>query len=308
MQLSDPELDRVFAELSSDAYCGRFGLTLRKTYDQIYDGQHTGRYRWDQLRKTERTHFGSIVEINLQREFSFEDGELLDYRIAGVDVDCKWSQREGGWMLPPEAVGKICLLITANDQEAIFSAGVVRAIETHLNLGSNRDAKKTLNPIGRAAIRWMWKSKGIPENVLLRIDSSVARAIMDDLAGAKRGQKRINELFRRVTNRPIGRGVIATAAQQDDYMKRVRANGGARQNLKSEGIVIFGDYNGHREIASRLGLPPMGPGDSMSARLIRVNGPSENAAEISGAWYRSCRENEEPTKPAPDLPLLRPRE
>ena len=44
---------------------------LRRTYDMLLDGQHTGRYRWDQLLKTEKTHFGTLVEINLQRAFGF---------------------------------------------------------------------------------------------------------------------------------------------------------------------------------------------------------------------------------------------
>ena len=47
--------------------------------DQLYDGQRTGRYRWDQLRKTEKTHCGTLVEINMQREFLFEDGSKLDF-------------------------------------------------------------------------------------------------------------------------------------------------------------------------------------------------------------------------------------
>ena len=38
--------------------------------------------------------------------------------------------------------------------------------------------------------------------------------------GPRRGQLRINEFFRLVTERLIGRGVIATLVQQDDYMKR----------------------------------------------------------------------------------------
>ncbi|BDE58652.1 hypothetical protein REA19_16680 [Prescottella equi] len=33
----------------------------------IYNGSETGRYRWDQLMKTEKTHYGTMFEINAQR-------------------------------------------------------------------------------------------------------------------------------------------------------------------------------------------------------------------------------------------------
>nr|WP_246045156.1 NaeI family type II restriction endonuclease [Rhodococcus oryzae] len=48
----------------------------------------------------EKTHFGTILEINAQREFGFEGGDETDYRIAGHQVDAKWSQTSGSWMPP----------------------------------------------------------------------------------------------------------------------------------------------------------------------------------------------------------------
>src|SRR6476620_7983978 len=90
----DDELRGVAAEIRTlDPDGTRTAQVLRATLDQLYDGQRTGRYRWDQLHKTEKTHCGTLVEINLHREFDFADGATLDYRIAGVDVDCKYSQR-----------------------------------------------------------------------------------------------------------------------------------------------------------------------------------------------------------------------
>ncbi|WP_418396390.1 NaeI family type II restriction endonuclease, partial [Yersinia enterocolitica] len=49
---------------------------FRATFDQLYDGQHTGRYSVEQLFKTEKTHFGTLIEINLQREFGLADGDV----------------------------------------------------------------------------------------------------------------------------------------------------------------------------------------------------------------------------------------
>ena len=73
----------------------RFERVLRSTIDQLLDGQHTGRFRWEMLHKTEKTHAGTLVEINLAREFGFADGLAMDYTIDGVDVDCKFSQSVG---------------------------------------------------------------------------------------------------------------------------------------------------------------------------------------------------------------------
>jgi Restriction endonuclease NaeI len=93
----DAELTAVAAEIRSfDLDGSRTARVIRNTFDQLYDGQRTGRYRWDQLYKTEKTHCGTLLEINLQREFKFSDGPTLDYLIGGVDVDCKYSQTIGG--------------------------------------------------------------------------------------------------------------------------------------------------------------------------------------------------------------------
>jgi len=63
-------------------------------------------YRWDQLYKTEKTHFGTLVEINLQREFGFADGRdhgLLRSRAS--TVDCKYAQNIAEWMIPARGHG-----------------------------------------------------------------------------------------------------------------------------------------------------------------------------------------------------------
>src|SRR5580700_7209522 len=112
----DSELGAVAATIRGlDPDGIKTAQVLRDTFDQLYDGQRTGRYRWDQLGKTEKTHFGTQVEINLARDLKFEGGSHLDYEIAGFDVDCKYSQTLGGWMVPPEARGHLCLLLWADD-------------------------------------------------------------------------------------------------------------------------------------------------------------------------------------------------
>src|SRR4051812_18145145 len=52
----------------------------------------------------------------------------------------------------------------------------------------------------------------------------------------KSGQKRVDQLFRDVQGRIVGRQVVLTVAQQDDAPKRARA---ARLDLQPEGILVL---------------------------------------------------------------------
>jgi hypothetical protein len=295
----DLELEAVAAALGGlDAT--RIARVLRNTIDQLYDGQRTGRYRWDQLYKTEKTHCGTLVEINLQREFRFEDGLVLDYRIAGVEVDCKYSQTLGGWMIPPEARNQICMLGWAEDTaNPRWSLGLVRTSPERLNTGGNRDAKATLNAAGRAAIRWIWNGVPLPPNVLLQLDP----AVVQDLMAMNSGVKRLNQLFRCAQGRIVGRAVVATVAQQDDYMKRVRANGGSRSWLKPEGIIILGQYGSHVAIAKALGITTPKQGDSISIRVVPTERRGRGVAEIDGGLWRLAGPDD-PVVSAPELPKI----
>jgi hypothetical protein len=231
----------------------------------LLDGQHTGRYRWDQLYKTEKTHFGTLLEINLQREFGFADGAAMDFAICGIDVDCKYSQGRAEWMIPPEAVGHIILGLWANDDQGRWSLGLVRADERLLTASrGNRDLKRRLSAAGKAAVSWLFQGNELPENALLRIPLADVERIF---TCSRYGTKRVDMLFRLAQQRIITRTVVATVAQQEDYMKRVRGNGGSRSSLRPEGIVIIGQYESHRRIANALDVPVPGPGESVSVRL-----------------------------------------
>jgi hypothetical protein len=267
-----PEADaglRAVAEeiTAADSSGARVARVLRRTYDMLLDGQHTGRYRWDQLYKTEKTHFGTLVEINLQREFGFADGTAMDFAIRGIDVDCKFSQDRAEWMIPPEAVGHIILGLWASDDQGRWSLGLVRA-DDHLLSASrgNRDLKRRLSTAGKAAVAWLFPSHELPENALLRIPPADVRRIF---TCSIYGTKRVDMLFRLAQQRIVSRTVVATVAQQEDYMKRVRGNGGSRSSLRPEGIVIIGQYESHRRIAEALAVPVPGPGESVSVRLAR---------------------------------------
>jgi hypothetical protein len=87
-------------------------------------------------------------------------------------------------------------------------------------------------------------------------------------------------------------------------MKRVRDGGGARDQLRDEGIVIFGDYAGDQLLASALDLPRPGPGEFVSARLARRSGRPDGYARsirIGGADWLLASVSD-PAEPAPALP------
>ncbi|MEV7619133.1 NaeI family type II restriction endonuclease [Microbacterium sp. NPDC089321] len=301
---TDVEVVRVFnAFRTADPNGTRLGKLMRRTLDQLYDGQRTGRYSWEQLHKTERTHYGTLFEINMRREFDDvidepEERQKLDYRVAGIDVDCKFSQRMNGWMIPPEAIGHVLVVGYVSDRDSEFAFGVVRAAPGHCNVGNNRDAKVTLNRAGRDAVRWIERPGDLPPNVLLQCDEQTLR----DIFQPRSGQRRVNELLRRVTGQRIGRNTIATVAQQDDFMKRVRANGGARTALRDQGYVILGgDYARHREVAASLGGPIPQPGEVVSLRVVPAEAGATFAVSIDGVYWRTARDSEVCVDPAPEV-------
>lgn len=299
---ADAELDTVAEDIRQRDRDGlRTAGVLRATLDQLYDGQRTGRYRWDQLLKTEKTHCGTLVEINLHREFQFEDGVKLDFRMGGIEVDCKYSQRQGGWMIPPEAQGHLCLLLWAEDSvSARWSMGLVRITTELLNMGENRDHKATLNKMGRESIYWIFKEALLPPNVLLQLDEGVIKRIFSK----KHGQPRVNELFRSALGMRISSTAVATVGQQKDYMRRIRAGGGVRNLLRKEGIIVLGQYLNHRAVAQDLGVSEPGPGESVPVRLAPALAMTSGVVDIGGRLWRIARSTD-PVVEAPELPDIK---
>ncbi|MFN3002983.1 NaeI family type II restriction endonuclease [Mycolicibacterium wolinskyi] len=289
----DSAIEEVADEiLRLDPTGQRWGAVLRHTYDMIYNGPETGRFRWSQLMKTEKTHFGTVFEINAQREFEFEGGDQTDYRIAGHQVDAKWSQADGGWMLPPEIFDEIALVATASDPDAKFSLGVVRVTSAHRREGANRDKKSSLNAAGRGAIKWLWRNTAMPASILLQLPDDVVAHIFDN----RYGTQRVNRLFRAAEGRLVHRNTVRTVAMQLDDQKRVRFNGGARSALKPEGYVILSGYHAH--LAEALGVPVP---DDKHYISVRVAPGGEGDPVISGKRWRRAT-HDDLTCEAPILP------
>ncbi len=265
----------------------RFGAAIRQSFDEVFDGQRTGRYRLEQLSKVEKTYIGTKVEIVVQAEFWLQRGTRLDYLVDDQEVDSKWSMTSGAWMIPTEAVGELCLCMTANDNTSKFQVGILRVGDALLRISENKDRKRRLNDVGLSAMTWLANPGVLAENLLLHLDSHMRSLILDDSLS---GQGRVTELFRRVQQRVIRREVVLTLAQQDDGPKRVRD---ARKALRPEGVIVLGHQQSHPRIAADLGLEIPPKGSWISCRVVRDHRGGGRTAEIDGQWWRLARPNDE---------------
>jgi hypothetical protein len=293
----DPALDAVAAAwLRADPDGTRTAAVVRETFDQLYDGQRTGRWDYDQLFKTEKTHLGTLLQINLQKELGLEDGLRLDYRIAGAEVDCKFSRVLYEWEIPREMYergGELALVCWASDHHARFGVGVVRINDELLRTSRNRDGKRKLNDAGADSVRWLtWG--GLIENTLLHLDDATRASIL----GGRSGQECVTRLFRLLPGRLINRATVLTCAKQDDCLKRVRD---ARKLLRGEGVVVFGHYAPHPQMAAALGLPAPRRGEFVSARLTPAGADEAGAIEVERGVWRVARQAD-PQVEAPVLP------
>lgn len=284
----DADLEAVVAWFTARAdMVERFSGAIRQSFDEVYDGQRTGRYSLAELSKVEKTYIGTKVEILIQDVFGLGRGRAMDYVIAETEVDCKWSMARGGWMIPREAVGHVLLCVTADDVTSRFSVGVVRAVEGVLTGAANQDGKRRLTPQAAAgSVRWLVDDGRLHENLLLHIDAATRARI---LAG-RSGQARVDELFRCVQGRLIRREAVLTVAQQSDGPKRVRDT---RHRLQPEGILVLGHQDSHPGIAATLGLPVPAKGEWVSARVVPTGSPGPGVAAVRGRLWRLATPEDE---------------
>ena len=121
--------------------------------------------RVSSLSSPEKTAIGTSVEKRLRREFALAAGPHghLDFLIDGAEIDCKYSIHPKRWMIPPEAVGKLCLGISSDDDLHTFSVGAFRADPAVLSSeAGNRDKKRSLLVSGYDRIVWLWQDESLP--------------------------------------------------------------------------------------------------------------------------------------------------
>ena len=297
----------------------RFAWVLRDSLDELLDGQRTRRWCYQQLKKTEKTHLGTKVELGLTIEFDISDGTDIDWEIDGHEVDCKFSKDFGGWEIPmemylcddheqPGTADHLALLVWMNDDDAQWAAGVVQIRDDLLKFKTddsgqrrrqyNRDNKRRLNDDGIDSTYWLWGGlQNLPPNPLRRMGEDSRRAILLNTSG----QERVNALLREIQGEIIDRPTMVTVAQQKDPMKRAR-DARLPTNLGDEGFLILGHQGADPHIARGLDLPVPYKGELVSCRVV----PAENGADrrvwLGDRWWRLAGASENPG-PSPNRDL-----
>lgn len=223
---------------------------FRSAIDEVIDTARTGRFLLSDLEKTEKTYLGTKFEILLRDWMQVPRGVVLDLLIGESEVDVKSTTGGGsGWMIPPEAIDQLCVLLRVNELRSICAVGLARARPAYLRAGLNRDAKTSFSAAGTANIWWLVRDFAYTPNFWTQIEPELARRIM----APRGGTQRLATLFENCLETPVSRVLIAAIAAQDDFMKRIRRNGGARDVLAPKGVAILYSET-DRALMRRLGL------------------------------------------------------
>jgi hypothetical protein len=224
-------------------------VLLRRAIDEVIDTARSNRFTLDETEKTEKTYLGTKVEILLRYFLKMPRGNKLDLSIDGTETDIKNTILRT-WTIPREAIGHPCIVIKTDEKRAVCSFGIIVIRDEVLNVGENRDKKRTISKAGFLNIHWLLQDEPYPENFWQNLDPELKQRIIS----LPSGTKRIAALCRLVQQRPISRSIVFGLGQQDDAMKRLRKNGGARDVLFQEGIAILSGQYDH-ELIETLGLP-----------------------------------------------------
>lgn len=248
---------------------------LRECIDDVIQTARTGRRSYDDLEKTEKTYIGTRVEIMLRAFLELPKG-TLDTVIKGHDVDIKHTMGSN-WMIPNEALNHPCIVVAADEKQAVCYLGIIIARPEYLNSGANRDAKKTISAKSFQHILWLLKGIAYPSNFWRLVPADAVERIFS----GRSGNDRVIALFREVQDIRISRDVIEAVAQQKDPMRRIRSDDGkgTRDKLAKEGLLLMeGKYN--RELIRALGLPDCEGSEFISHRI--ANDQERDIARQSG--------------------------
>jgi restriction endonuclease NaeI len=246
---ADHELDHVFEFFAPDAV-DKMGAIIRQATDEVIATARTRRWTLDQCNDQEKSYLGVNIENIIRGEYDLKEGAAgMDFDVRSADVDCKWSRKFGGWQIPPEAVGHICLLVHGDDMTGEMAVGLLR-VRDEILVGGNRDGKRTVqSPGGIQEIRWLvTPGTPMPENFLM----SLRKQDRDAILAPRGGDARALELFTRCEGMIIHRHIIESIGQQLDEARRFR--GETRKRLMERGFeVLNGHWKAGRERAMELG-------------------------------------------------------
>lgn len=175
---------------------------------------------------------------------------MFDLLVGESEVDVKSTTGgKSGWMIPPEVIGQLCVLLRVDERNSTCAIGLARARPDYLRAGMNRDAKTSFSAAGTRNIWWLVLDFPYTPNFWTQIDDDLRRQIMEPRGGTER----LAILFENCIETPVSRVLIASIAAQDDFMKRIRRNGGARDVLAPKGIAILYSES-DRDLMLRLAI------------------------------------------------------
>lgn len=255
-----------------------FPQAVRDAIDFLLDPIRTGRTEIGELDNVEKTFVGLKIE-HYVREFLGAPKGIRDLVIGNRDVDIK-NTLDNAWMIPPETYRDEgpCLVINSKEAESQCWMGVMLARKAYLN-APNRDGKRGVKSGAVAHVLWLVEGASYPPSVWRAFDM----AAFQELRKVQPGTARAAEFFRQNLDKPVPREVVeALLFDQDDPMKRLRKNQGARGVLGPEGIALLSDSfgNGLLDELGRGRLPPrtfmaIMPKDSFEREMLLTIGAIE---------------------------------
>lgn len=227
-----------------------FPRAVRDAIDFVLDPIRTGRTELGELDNVEKTFVGLKIE-HYVRDFLGAPKGIRDLIIGNRDVDIK-NTLDNSWMIPPETYRDAgpCLVINSKEAESRCWMGVMLAREAYLN-APNRDGKRGVKSSAVAHVLWLVEGASYPRSVWRDFDMVAFR----ELRSVQPGTVRAAQFFRDNIEKVVPRQVVeALLHDQDDPMKRLRGNQGARDILRQEGIALLSGIYGNR-VLNDLGRP-----------------------------------------------------
>ncbi|MFE3935994.1 NaeI family type II restriction endonuclease [Streptomyces goshikiensis] len=309
-----PETDGVYSPPSSspsdvlavaDALRDIRGLeaatanTLRDAFDAVLDGARTGRFDVATLGTTEKVYIATKIIHMLREAWGLPPGSGTGLTIGNRRVTLKVSLGRT-WVIAPDDVGTVCLLVTADDQRSRWSLGLIRIEPEHLiREVSNRDRKRMLSAAGRQAALWIFQDAPLPENTLLHLPEDLRESVITSATSGGSSSSRISGLFKLVQGRLINHTALCTIAMRQDAGRRVRQ---AQNALRREGILVLSSMGAGPEIARSLGLPEPRTGEWVSQRITRLRPEHAESPSVtlSGEEW-TVAGPDDPVEAIPDL-------
>jgi hypothetical protein len=268
--------DEIVKRIGSlDDLRARFPLLVRDAVDFVLDPVRTARTTLRELDNVEKTFIGLKLEHFVRDMLDVPKG-LRDLEICGRDVDIK-NTVGGNWSIPQETyrAAEPCLLMAVDEGKHTCFLGLIIAKLNYLHGGvGNRDTKRGVSSLGFKQILWLLQDEPFPASKFLGLNMDRFRELRKDFDGSHRAAQFFRENLRRVIHRDVAQALLF---DQYDYMKRLRANGGAPDLLKHERTaILIGTYLKDRDLAKRLGIANL-----RSDEIVGVQATSDaEAAEM----------------------------